>query len=154
MRTAVENINDLKRFKNEFVELVNVVRRADGKYVLYVDTVQNRSPATQSIFITKSQFDAALSPAMRSGRPHAFSRHVAGGRFTPHRLDAAYSAYQRAQAKAELETNLPGSAIIRSRDQYLAVYGDSFRLYPPGKLGDFLNMATQQGLRGTNTGAK
>jgi hypothetical protein len=136
---------DLRAFKREFAELVDVVKQADGKYVLYVHTVS--SPATRTAFISKAQFDAALSPTMRTGSPSAFSEHIAGGRFLPHRLDEAYSAYQRAQTQTALENNRPGSALIRNRAQYVAVYGDSFGLYPPGRIGGALNASTNTALK-------
>lgn len=128
---TVSGLNDLRAFKREFAHLVDVVKQADGKYVLYVHTVS--SPATRTAFITKAAFDAALSPTMRTGSPSAFSEHIASGRFLPHRLDAAYIAYQRAQAKTALENNRPGSALIRNRAQYLAVYGEHFHIYPHGR---------------------
>jgi hypothetical protein len=137
---TINTPRDLRAFKREFAHLVDVVKQADGKYVLYVDI--DRSPATRSAFITKAQFDEALSPAMRTGSPSAFSPRIAGGRFLPHRLDAAYSAYQRAQVQAALETDRPGSALIRNRAQYLAVYGEQFGIYPPGRMGDALNAST------------
>lgn len=142
---TINTPRDLNQFKREFAYLVDVVNQADGKYVLYVDI--DRSPATRSAFVTKAQFDEALSPAMRSGSPSAFSPHIAGGRFLPHRLDAAYSAYQRAQVKSALETARPGSALIRNRAQYLAVYGEQFGIYPPGRMGDALNTSVIASLK-------
>lgn len=139
---TVSGLADLRAFKREFAALVDVVKQADGKYVLYVHT--QSSPATRSAFITKEAFDAALSPAMRAGSPSAFAPHLARGRFLPHRLDAAYDAYQGAQARAVFESNRTGSALIRNRAQYLAVYGDSFGLYPPGRMGNFLNSRVKQ----------
>ena len=141
---TINTPHDLRAFKREFAALVDVVKQADGKYVLYVHTAS--SPATRTAFITKAAFDEALSPAMRAGSPSAFSPHIARGRFLPHRLDAAYGAYQRAQARAALESNRPGSALIRNRAQYLAVYGDSFGLYPPGRMGTLLNKKTSDQL--------
>lgn len=140
---TINGPQDLKQFQREFSELIDVVRQANGKYVLHVHTTA--SPATRSAFITKAQFDAALSPAMRTGSPSAFSPHIAGGRFLPQRLDAAYAGYQRAQARAEIMDNVP--VLIRNRDQYLAVYGEQFGLYPPGRMGDFLNRTTTAALR-------
>jgi len=144
---TVSSLAELRRFKKEFVEVVDVVKGANGKYVLFVQTQRDRTPATRSIFITKREFDEALSPAMRAGKPSAFSPNIAGGRFLPYRLDATYSAYQRAQARAEIENNRPGSALIRNRQQYLAVYGDEFGLYPPGRMGSFLNATTSEALK-------
>ncbi len=137
---TINTPRDLNQFKREFAHLVDVVKQADGKYVLYVDI--DRSPATRSAFITKAQFDEALSPAMRSGSPSAFSKRIAGGRFLPHRLDAAYSSYQRAQVKSALENGRSSSALIRNRAQYFAVYGEQFGIYPPGRMGDALNAST------------
>lgn len=145
---TISSLHELQRFKAEFVEVLDIVKSANGKYVLFVDTRRDNSPGQQSIFITKAQFDAALSPAMRSGSPSAFSPHIASGQFLPFRLDSAYSAYQRAQARAEITDSVPGSALIRNRQQYLAVYGDQFGLFPPGRMmGDFLNAATTAALK-------
>ena len=138
---TINTPRDLLQFKREFAHLVDVVKQADGKYVLYVDI--DRSPATRSAFITKAEFDGALSPAMRAGSPSAFSKRIAGGKFLRHRLDTAYSAYQRVQTRAALENDRAGSALIRNRQQYLAVYGDEFGLYPPGRMGDLLNSASR-----------
>jgi hypothetical protein len=140
---TINTPQDLKQFQHEFVELIDVVRQANGKYVLYVK--RDASPATRSAFITKAQFDAALSPAMRTGSPAAFSPHIANGKFTQNRLTLAYAAYQRAQAQAEINANTP--ALIRNRDQYLAIYGEQFGFYPPGKIGVALNRTTTAALR-------
>lgn len=138
---VVNSAADLKQFKREFGELVDIVRRADGKYILYV-TKADTSPGAQSIFITKREFDQALSPAMRTGSPAAFSPHIAGGGFTQNRLNLAYSAYQRAQAQADITDTVPGSAMIRNKHEFIAVYGEKFGYFPPGRMGDFLNAAT------------
>lgn len=140
---TINGPQDLKQFKREFSEIIDVVRQANGKYVLYVHKRSN--PVTHSMFVTKAQFDAAISPAMQAGSPSAFSPHIAGGRFLPHRLDAAYGAYQRAQARAEIMDNVP--VLIRNREQYIAIYGHEFGLYPPGRMGDFLNRTTTAALR-------
>ena len=76
---VIENSKDLKAFKRDFSELINIVKRADGKYVLYVDTVQRNSPA-KSLFVSQADFDRVVSPTMY-GNPSAFSQHVAGGKF-------------------------------------------------------------------------
>ena len=144
---TISSLSELAQFKKELVEIIEIVKGADGKYVLFVQTQRDNSPSQQSIFITRAQFDAALSPAMRTGSPSAFSSHIASGQFLPFRLDSAYSAYQRAQARADIENNRPGSALIRNRQQYLAVYGNQFGLFPPGRMGDFLNAATTAALQ-------
>lgn len=144
---TISSLSELAQFKKQFVELVDVVKGAEGKYVLFVHTQRNRSPAQRSMFITKAEFDSALSPAMRSGQPSAFSSHIASGRFLPYRLDAAYGEYRRAQARAEITDNVPGSALIRNTQQYLAVYGEHFALFPRGRMGNFLNTSTTSALK-------
>jgi hypothetical protein len=144
---TVSSLAELAQFKKEMVQLIDVVKSANGKYVLYVQTQRDSSPATRSMFITKAQFDAALSPAMRTGSPAAFSPHIAGGRFTQNRLNIAYFAYQRAQARADITDTVPGSAMIRNKHQFIAVYGEQFGLYPPGRMGDYLNAATTAALK-------
>lgn len=143
---TVSSLDELRQFKKEFVQLIDVVKSSDGKYVLYVDTRRDNSPATRSAFITKREFDLALSPAMRSGSPSAFSPNIASGQFLPFRLDAAYSAYLRAQARADITDTVPGSALIRNKQQYLAVYGEQFGYFPPGRMGTALNAATTAAL--------
>ena len=143
---TVSSLEELRQFKKEFVQLIDVVKAADGKYVLYVDTRRDNSPATRSMFITKRQLDEALSPAM-FGSPRAFSPNIAGGRFLPHRLDAAYSSYLRAQARADITDTVPGSALIRNKQQYLAVYGEQFGYFPPGRMGDFLTKSVSEALK-------
>jgi hypothetical protein len=144
---TVSSLGELRQFKKEFVQLIDVVKAADGKYVLYVDTRRDNSPATRSMFITKREFDLALSPAMRSGSPSAFSPNIASGQFLPFRLDAAYSSYLRAQARADITDTVPGSALIRNKQQYIAVYGEQFGYYPPGRMGDFLNKSLSEALK-------
>ena len=144
---TVSSLEELRQFKKEFVQLIDVVKSANGQYILFVDIRRDNSPATRSAFITKREFDSALSPAMRSGSPSAFSPNIAGGRFLPHRLDAAYSSYLRAQARADITDTVPGSALIRNKQQYLAVYGEQFGYYPPGRMGHALNAATTAALK-------
>lgn len=144
---TVSSLAELAQFKRDFVNLVDVVKSANGQYILFVEKRHDNSPATRSMFITKAQFDAALSPAMRTGSPAAFSPHIAGGRFTQNRLNLAYFAYQRAQARADITDTVPGSAMIRNKHQFIAVYGEQFGLYPPGRMGDYLNAATTAALK-------
>ena len=144
---TVSSLDELRQFKKEFVQLIDVVKSANGQYILFVDTRRDNSPATRSMFITMREFDSALSPALRSGSPSAFSPNIAGGKFLAHRLDASYSAYLRAQARADIIDTVPGSALIRNTQQYLAVYGEQFGYYPPGRMGDALNAATTAALK-------
>ena len=147
---TVSSLNELRQFKREFIEIRDIVKSANGQYVLYVHTRRDNSPATRSAFITKRQLDEALSPSM-FGSPRAFSPNIAGGRFLPHRLDAAYSSYLRAQARADITDTVPGSALIRNTQQYLAVYGEQFGYYPPGRMGTALNSATTESLKNINS---
>lgn len=62
---TINTPRDLNQFKRDFVHLIDMVKSIDGKHVLYVHILG--SPGTRSMFISKAQFDAALSPAMRSG---------------------------------------------------------------------------------------
>ena len=144
---TVSSLEELRQFKKEFVQLIDIVKSANGQYILFVHTRRDNSPATRSAFITKRQLDEALSPAMRSGSPSAFSPNIAGGKFLAHRLDAAYSSYLRAQARADITDTVPGSALIRNTQQYLAVYGEQFGYYPPGRMGDFLNKSVSKALK-------
>jgi len=144
---TVSSLEELRKFKTEFIEVRDIVKSANGKYIIFVEKRRNNSPGAQSIFITKREFDQALSPAMRTGSPAAFSPNVAGGRFLPHRLDSAYSAYQRAQAKADITDTVPGSAMIRNRHEFIAVHGEKFGYFPPGRMGDFLNESVSGALK-------
>jgi hypothetical protein len=144
---TVSSLEELRKFKTEFIEIRDIVKSANGKYIIFVEKHRDNSPAAQSMFITKREFDAALSPAMRTGSPAAFSPHIASGGFTPNRLNLAYSAYQRAQAQADITDTVPGSAMIRNREQFLAVYGERFGYFPPGRMGDFLNASVSEALK-------
>ena len=93
---TISCLDELRRFKREFVKLVDVVKGADGKYVLYLDIVTPNG--AQPSIISKSEFDRVVSPAMHKN-PSAFSERTAGGRFLPDKLDAAYGALARAQAR-------------------------------------------------------
>lgn len=129
----IETSHDLKQFKRDFVNLVDVVKRADGKYVLYVDKTQRDSPVN-SLFVSQADFDRVVSPAMY-GSPSAFSQHVAGGRFLPQRLSAAYGALARENARKAVEQN--GARKMLNRREYIAYYYGDFTFYP--KLAASLN---------------
>ena len=144
---TVSSLEELRKFKTEFIEIRDIVKSANGKYIIFVEKRRDNSPGTQSMFITKRQLDEALSPVMRTGSNPAFSPNVASGRFLPFRLDAAYSAYLRAQAQADITDTVPGSAMIRNKHQFIAVYGEQLGLYPPGRMGDFLNTITKDALK-------
>jgi hypothetical protein len=136
----LETSDDLRRFESEFRKLADCVRSADGKYVLHIDT---RSAPSRSIFVDKATFDRAVSPAMHR-KPSAFSQTVAGGRFLPDKLDAAYGALAKEAMKNEVLQR--GQRKLLNREEYIAYYyGDVFSFYP--SLGAPLNRSTQQKLR-------
>jgi hypothetical protein len=123
---VIENSKDLKAFKRDFSDLINIVKRADGKYVLYVDTVQRNSPAN-SLFVSQADFDRVVSPTMY-GSPSAFSQHVAGGQFLTERLSAAYGALARENARKAIEQH--GARKLLNRREYIAYYYGDFTFYP------------------------
>ena len=129
---TISSSKDLQRFRHDFVELVDVVRKADGKYVLHVD-VKQRSFAAPSI-ISKADFDRVVSPAMHD-EPAAFSPKVAGGRFLPDRLNRAYGAFAREQLRKQYDSR--HQMKILNRQEYLAYYYPEFAFYP--KLAASLN---------------
>jgi len=133
--TTVIQTDELKQYSHDLAELLKVVKAANGRYILYVDTV--KSPATQPLIISKAEFDNAISATM-FGSPRAFSPKVNGGKFLPNRLNAAYAAYTREQAKTQARAN-SSRKVIRNRAEYLAVYGDQFKLFPDSKMGRILN---------------
>lgn len=141
--TTVIKTDELKQYSRDLSELIKVVKAANGRYVLYVDTV--KSATTQSAFISKSAFDNAISPTMY-GNPSAFSKKVAGGKFLPHRLNAAYGAYTREQAQAQSRAN-SGNKVIRNRADYLAVYQGEFDLFPNNRMGQAMNTHITNGLQ-------
>jgi hypothetical protein len=57
---TISSSRDLQRFKRDFVKLIDIVRNADGSYVLHVD-VKCRSAASPSI-ISKADFDRVVNP--------------------------------------------------------------------------------------------
>ena len=131
---VIENSRDLKAFKRDFNELVNIVKRADGKYVLYVDTIQ-RDSAANSLFVSQADFDRVVSPTMY-GAPSAFSQHVAGGKFLKERLSAAYGALARENARKAIEQH--GARKLLNRREYIAYYYGDFTFYP--KIAAALNL--------------
>lgn len=133
--TTVIKDENLRQYSQDLAALLKVVKAANGRYVLYVDTV--KSVTTQSAFISKSEFDNAISPTMY-GRPSAFSQKVAGGKFLPNRLNAAYGAYTHAQAQAQTRAG-SGAKVIRNRAEYLAVYRNQFGLFPNNRMGRIMN---------------
>ena len=136
----LETSDDLRRFESEFRRLADTVRSADGKYILHIET---RGAQSRSIFVDKATFDRAVSPAMH-GKPAAFSKQVAGGRFLPDKLDAAYGALAKEAMKNEVLQS--GQRKILNRQEYIAYYyGDVFSFYPG--IGAPLNAATQHSLR-------
>ena len=132
--TVIKN-EELRQYSHDLAALIKQVKAANGRYVLYVDTVN--SPTTQSAFISRAEFDNAISPTM-FGSPAAFSNKVAGGKFLPKRLNAAYGAYTREQAQAHSREN-SGNKVIRNRADYLAVYKDQFDLFPSNRMGRAIN---------------
>lgn len=122
---TINSTKQLDQFRLEFVELADTVKQADGKYVLYVDTVRGR--AAKPSIISRSDFDRVVSPAMHLA-PAAFSKKVAGGRFLPERLDAAYGAMARAQAQHEVHQR--GAQKILNRKEYISYYYGEFSFYP------------------------
>lgn len=141
--TTVIKDENLRQYSRDLAELIKVVKAANGRYVLYVDTV--KSATTQSAFISKSEFDNAISPTMY-GNPSAFSQKVAGGKFLPNRLNAAYGAYTRAQAQAQTRAS-SGTKVIRNRADYLAVYRNQFDLFPNNRMGRVLNKSITRDLQ-------
>lgn len=132
------NTNELRAFEREFRRLADKVKSYDGKYVLYVDTHKG---GCKSIFVSKTDFDRVVSPQMYGDTP-AFSKQVAGGRFLPDRLDAAYGALAREQARQE---NLAhGQRKILNRSEYIALYYPEFSFYPG--IGSSLNRSTSDRL--------
>lgn len=129
---TIRSSRDLQRFKRDFVKLIDIVRNADGSYVLHVD-VKCRSAASPSI-ISKADFDRVVSPAMHD-EPAAFSRKVAGGRFLPDRLDRAYGAFAREQLRQKYDFQYHRK--ILDRQEYIAYYYPDFAFYP--KLAASLN---------------
>ena len=135
MITTVIKTDELKQYSSDLASLIKQVKAANGRYVLYVDTV--KSSATQSAFISKTEFNDAISATM-GGSPSAFSQKVAGGKFLPKRLTAAYGAYTRAQAQAERRSS-EGRHVIRNRAEYLAVYKNNFDMFSDSRMGRILN---------------
>jgi len=138
----IGGLSDLHKFKKEFHELINVVRKANGKYVLYVETHRPESSAN-SMLISKEEFDRVVSPTMY-GTPRAFSKNIAGGKFLPERLDAVYGAVTRAQAQKAAQER--GKMKVLNRKEYMAYYFGDFSFYP--KLGAGLNASVKRSLLG------
>lgn len=136
---TITTSKELQKFQRDFQELADTVKSADGEYVLYVDTVRDRS-AKPSI-ISKAEFDRVVSPAMHLA-PAAFSKQVAGGRFLPERLDAAYGALARAQAQHEVLNR--GEGKVLNRRNYIAYYYGEFSFYPG--IGAPLNHSTKDSI--------
>lgn len=129
---TISSSRDLQQFKRDFVELIDVVRNADGSYVLHLD-IKRRSAASPSI-ISKADFDRVVSPAMHD-EPAAFSSKVAGGRFLPDRLDRAYGAFAREQLRQQYASQHQRK--ILNRQEYIAYYYPDLKFYP--KLAASLN---------------
>lgn len=130
---------DLKQFQRDFQELADTVKSADGEYVLYVDTARDR--AAKPSIISKAEFDRVVSPALHLA-PAAFSKKVAGGKFLPDKLDAAYGALARAQAQHEVLNR--GVPKLLNRRDYIAFYYGDFSFYPG--IGASLNRSTSERL--------
>lgn len=139
---TINTPRDLNQFKREFAHLVDVVKGADGKYILYVDI--DRGMGARPSIISKADFDRVISPAMHRP-PAAFSHTVANGRFLPDKLDSAYGAVARETMKHSILQS--GQRKILNRQEYIAYYyGDSFGLYPPGRMGNFLKKSVKNAL--------
>lgn len=123
---AINTLRDLRAFKREFAQLVDVVKQADGKYVLYVDI--DRGIGAQPSIISKADFDRVVSPAMHRA-PAAFSDRVSGGRFLQDKLNEAYGAFARETQQRNILQS--GQRKILNRREYLAYYYGVFDFYPP-----------------------
>ena len=55
---TIGSSRELRRFKSDFVELIDIVRKADGKYVLYVDVKHSRR--SRPSIVSKSDFDQTV----------------------------------------------------------------------------------------------
>ncbi|SHJ15823.1 hypothetical protein SAMN02744035_02770 [Thalassobacter stenotrophicus DSM 16310] len=75
--------------------------------------------ATLPSIISKADFDRVVSAEMH-GEPSAFSKRIAGGRFTQDRLDRAYGALARKALKNSIAEH--GRSKILSRREYLDYY--------------------------------
>ena len=129
---TINTSKDLQQFRQDFGELIDIVRQADGKYVLHVESP--RSFATHPTIISKADFDRVVSSAMY-GEPAAFSHKIAGGRFLPDRLDRAYNALTREQMRKQYAGQHQQKVL--NRREYLAYYYPDFAFYP--KLARALN---------------
>lgn len=136
---TLSNSTELNAFRRDFQNLADTVKSADGKHILFVDTV--RGIATRPSIISKSEFDKVVSPAMHLP-PAAFSKQVAGGRMLPEKLDAAYGALARAQAQHEVLQR--GAPKLLNRRDYIAYYYGDFSFYP--SIGAPLNRSTSERL--------
>jgi len=111
----IQTSHDLRTFRRDFRALADTVKAADGKYVMY----EVAPSATLPSIISKADFDRVVSGAMY-GEPAAFSRSVAGGRFLPDRLDAAYGALARETAQRTALQR--GQRKILTRAEFIAYY--------------------------------
>lgn len=121
---TIRGLADLKLFEREFRELVDIVKKADGNYVLHVD---RPSTGHKPMIISKDDFDRVVSPHMYGSNP-AFSKAVAGGRFKPDRLNAAYGALACEQAKHEVLQR--GKRKTLNKREYIAYYYGDMPFYP------------------------
>jgi hypothetical protein len=55
---TIRSSKDLQQFRHQFVELINIVRNADGKYVLHVDA--KRSNSARPSIVSKAEFDRSV----------------------------------------------------------------------------------------------
>ncbi len=55
---TISSSKDLQQFRHQFVELIDIVRNADGKYVLHVDA-KRHSFASPSI-VSKADYDRVV----------------------------------------------------------------------------------------------
>ena len=136
---TITTSKELQKFQRDFQELADTVKSAEGQHILFVDTV--RGIATRPSIIPKSEFDRVVSPALHLA-PAAFSKKVAGRKFLPDKLDAAYGALARAQAQHEVLNR--GVPKLLNRRDYIAFYYGDFSFYPG--IGASLNRSTSERL--------
>lgn len=134
----------LKGFIKDLRTLRGELKRIEGRYIFYVDSPGGESLATQPMIIDEALLTRAVEPALRL-KPSALAPYIANGGLLPDKKRTLIANLQREQARQMKQATKGGKAVIRNREQYLAMYAGKFD-YFSGRIGRPINAAIDRGL--------
>ena len=135
------------KYVEDLEAMVRRIKALDGSHVLFAHTVTGGIGAGSLSFIVDSGVvERAITPAMHLS-PAAFKDNIAGGRMLPDKKRAVIANLAREQAAQRAKAMQRSKKLITNRKDFIEIYFEELRIYPPSKMGKFLNRSTQQAIR-------